>query len=71
VEPRLRKVELHGMARTLKDAPGLMGQVKYTAWVPGLALATDIPQLLKGLGDRAGVKGWLEPGKEKRREGYT
>jgi len=71
VEPRLRKVELHGMARTLKDAPGLMGQVKYTAWVPGLALVTDIPELLKGLGDRAAVKGWLEPGKEKRREGYT
>jgi hypothetical protein len=59
------------LLRSLKDAPGLIGQVKYTAWVPGLALATDIPQLVKGLGKRAAVRGWLEPGEEKPREGYT
>ncbi len=70
-EPRLPRVELHGLARTLRDAPGLMGQVRYTAWVPGLALATDIPQLLKGLKDRAAVRRWLRPGEEKPREGFT
>lgn len=71
VEPKLPKLELHGLLRSLKDAPGLIGQVTYTAWVPGLALATDIPQLLRGLGKRAVVRGWLEPGEEKPREGYT
>jgi len=71
VEPRLPKVELHGLPRTLKDAPCLIGQVKYTAWVPGLALLTDIPQLLKSLGDRAVVRRWIDPGDENPREGYT
>jgi hypothetical protein len=70
VEPGLPPIELHGMARTLRDAPGLIGQVPYTAWVPGLALVTDVPQLLAGLGRRATVKRWLEPGKEPGREGY-
>ena len=70
VEPGLPQIELHGMARTLRDAPGLIGQVPYTAWVPGLALVTDVPQLLAGLGRRATVKRWLEPGKEPGREGY-
>ncbi|UCC68357.1 MAG: acetylxylan esterase [Armatimonadota bacterium] len=71
VDSDLPRVELHGLARTLKDAPGLIGQVKYTAWVPGLALVTDIPQLLKGLRGRAVVRRWLRPGEEKPREGYT
>jgi poly(3-hydroxybutyrate) depolymerase len=64
-------LELHGMARSLRDAPGLIGQIRYTAWVPGLALLTDVPQLLAGLGKRASVKQWLEPGAEPPREGYT
>jgi hypothetical protein len=39
--------------------------------VPGLALVTDIPQLLTGLRGRAVVRRWLKPGEEKPREGYT
>jgi dienelactone hydrolase len=70
VEAGFPKIELHGLLRTLKDAPGLGGQVNYTAWVPGLALETDVPQLLKGLGNRAVVRSWLKPGEEKAREGY-
>jgi len=64
-------IELHGMARSFRDAPGLVGQIPYTAWVPGLALLTDVPQLLAGLGKRAVVKRWLKPGGEPPREGYT
>jgi dienelactone hydrolase len=71
VELDFPSVELHGLPRTFKDAPGLMGQVRYTAWVPGLAKVTDIPQLLRGLGRRAVVRKWLKPGAEKAREGYT
>jgi hypothetical protein len=66
---RLPRLELHGMPRTFADAPGLAGQVSFTAWVPGLALVTDIPQLLAGLGKRARVRSWLKPGKEPVREG--
>jgi hypothetical protein len=71
VETEFPKMELHGLPRTLKDAPGLGGQVDYTAWVPGLAMETDVPQLLRALGKRAVVRGWLKPGEEKGREGYT
>ena len=71
VEPRLAPIVLHGMPRTLRDAPGLLGQIAYTAWVPGLALLTDVPQLLAALGERATVKQWLRPGDEPPREGYT
>jgi poly(3-hydroxybutyrate) depolymerase len=71
VEAEFPKVELHGLPRTLKDAPRLGGQVDYTAWVPGLAAETDVPQLLRALGKRAVVRGWLKPGEEKGREGYT
>ncbi|HUU53847.1 MAG TPA: acetylxylan esterase [Armatimonadota bacterium] len=71
VETGFPKVELHEMLRTLRDAPGMSGQVRYTAWVPGLALVTDIPQLLRGLGTRVRVRSWLKPGAEKPREGYT
>ena len=71
VETGFPKVELDGMLRTLREAPGMEGQVRYTAWVPGLALVTDIPQLVKGLRDRVTVKSWLKPGAEKPREGYT
>jgi hypothetical protein len=67
----LPKLELHGLARTFKDAPGLGGQVRYTAWVPGLATLTDIPQMLSALRGRAVVKSWLTPGAERPREGYT
>ncbi len=63
-EARLPKVELHGLLRSFTDAPGLEGQVRCTAWQPGLALATDIPQLLDGLGRRAVVKMWLKPSEE-------
>lgn len=68
VEAELPPVELHEMVRTLRDAPGLVGQLPLTAWVPGLALAADIPQLLRGLGRRAVVKSWLNPGEEPGRE---
>jgi hypothetical protein len=71
VEPDFPRVELDGMLRSFKDAPGMSGQVRYTAWAPGLALATDIPQLLKGLGTRARVVRWLTPGPEAAREGFT
>ena len=71
VETRFPNVQLNGMLRTLREAPGMGGQVRYTAWVPGLALVTDVPQLLKGLRDRVTVKSWLKPGAEKPREGYT
>jgi hypothetical protein len=49
----------------------MIGQVKYTAWAPGLATVTDIPQIVRSLGDRAIVRRWLRPGEEKPREGYT
>ena len=68
VEAKLPPVELHEMIRTLRDAPGLVGRVPLTAWVPGLALAADIPQLLRSLGRRAVVKSWLKPGEEPGRE---
>ena len=70
VEPRLPKVELHGLARTFADAPGLYGQVHFTAYPPGLALATDVPQLVAALGKRATVKGWLKPKGNVIREGF-
>ncbi len=70
-ERSLPRVELRGLLRTFRDAPGLIGQVKYTAWVPGLATVTDIPQMLNALGERVAVRGWLKPGEEKPREGYT
>jgi hypothetical protein len=65
------RIVLRGLARTLKDAPGLTKQVPYTAWVPGLAAVTDIPQMLAALRGRAVVKSWLKPGEELPREGYT
>ena len=71
VEPDFPPVELRGLARTLRDAPGLIGQVHYSAWVPGLAIETDVPQLLRALGKRAVVRKWLKPGEEQGREGYT
>jgi poly(3-hydroxybutyrate) depolymerase len=71
VEPDFPRVELHGLARTLKDAPGLIGQVHYSAWVPGLAMETDVLQLLRALGKRAVVRKWVKPGEEQGREGYT
>jgi poly(3-hydroxybutyrate) depolymerase len=71
VEPNFPVVELHGLPRTLKDAPGLIGQVHYSAWAPGLAMETDVPQLLRALGKRAVVRKWLKPGEEQGREGYT
>lgn len=71
VQPKLPPIELRGMPRSLRDAPGLVGQVPYTAWVPNLALLTDVPQLLRALGKRATVKRWLKPGEEPEREGYT
>jgi hypothetical protein len=70
-EPRLPKVELHGLLPSFADAPGMEGQVRYTAWVPGIALATDVPQLLSALGRRAVVKSWLTPKGNVIREGYT
>jgi len=69
VDAKLPRVELHEMVRTLRDAPALVGRVPLTAWVPGLALTADIPQLLRGLGTRAVVKSWLKPGEEPGREG--
>lgn len=71
VETRCPVVELHGLARSLRDAPGLVGQVPYTAWLPGLALYTDIPQMVSALGDRVIVRSWLKPGEEAPAEGYT
>jgi poly(3-hydroxybutyrate) depolymerase len=71
IEQDFPVVELHGLARTLKDAPGLIGQVHYLAWVPGLAIETDVPQLLRALGKRSVVRKWLKPGEEQGREGYT
>jgi poly(3-hydroxybutyrate) depolymerase len=71
VEADFPRIELHQMLRTLRDAPGMGGQLGYTAWVPGLVLVTDVPQLLRGLGKRAVVRKWLKPGEEKPREGYT
>ena len=71
VEPRLPKVELHGLLRTFADAPGLEGQARYTAWVPGIALATDVSHLVSALGRRAAVKSWLKPRGNVIREGYT
>jgi dienelactone hydrolase len=65
------RIELRGVARTFKDAPGLAKQVPYTAWVPGLAAVTDIPQMLAALRGRAVVKSWFRPGEELPREGYT
>jgi hypothetical protein len=53
------------------EAPGLDGQVRYTAWVPGIALATDIPQLLSALGRRVAVKGRPKPKGNVIREGFT
>jgi hypothetical protein len=41
------------MPRSFADAPGLSQQMSFAAWVPGLALATDIPQLLASVGKRA------------------
>jgi hypothetical protein len=70
-EERLPKVELHGLARSFRDAPGLGGQLRYTAYTPGLALATDIPQLLSRLGRRAVVKSRLKPGEGMAREGFS
>jgi hypothetical protein len=69
IEPKLPRLELHGMPRTFADAPGLSERMSFTAWVPGLALVTDIPQLLASVGKRAKVKGWFKPGKEAWREG--
>jgi len=71
VETHFPKIELHGLLRTLKDAPGLAGRLPYTTWVPGLALVTDVPQLVKGLRARVTVRSWLRPGEEKPREGHT
>ncbi len=71
VDAELPPVEVHGLLRTFQDAPGLVGQVHYTAWVPGLAALTDIPQMLDALGERVTVKRWLTPGAEPPREGYT
>jgi len=71
VEPRLPKAELHGLLRSFLEAPGLDGQVRYTAWVPGIALATDIPQLLSALGRRVVVKGRPKPKGNVIREGFT
>jgi hypothetical protein len=71
VEAGLPRVELHGLARSFRDAPGLGGQLRYTAYPPGLALATDIPELLAGLGRRAVVKSRLKPGEEMAREGFS
>ena len=70
-EPDFPHIDLNGLMRTLKGAPGMAGQVRYTAWVPGLAIVTDISQLLMGLGDRAKVQSWLKPGEEKPMEGFT
>jgi poly(3-hydroxybutyrate) depolymerase len=70
-EERLPKVELHGLARSFRDAPGLGGQLRYTAYTPGLALVTDIPELLSRLGRRAVVKGRLKPGERMAREGFS
>jgi len=70
-EPSLPPVELRGLMKSFKDAPGLVNQVRYTAWVPGIAQVTDIPEMLAALGDRATVKAWLSPGEEPAREGYT
>lgn len=69
IEPRLPRIELHGMPKTFADAPGLSEKMSFTTWVPGLALVTDIPQILAGLGKRARVKSWLKTGKEVAREG--
>jgi hypothetical protein len=63
------RVELHGMVPTLRDAPGLVNQIPHSAWVPGLALVTDIPQLLAGLGGRVKVRRWLQPREEPVSEG--
>ncbi|MBN1458717.1 MAG: hypothetical protein JXA57_04220, partial [Armatimonadetes bacterium] len=71
VETNFPRIELHGLLRTLKDAPGLAGQLRYTAWIPGLGLVTDVPQVVKGLGQRVTVRSWLRPGEESPREGYT
>lgn len=71
LEPRLPKVELHGLLRSFADAPGLDGQVRYTVWAPGIALATDVPQLLSNLGRRAVVKRWARPKGNVIREGFT
>jgi len=57
------------MPRSFADAPGLSQQMSFAAWVPGLAFATDILQLLASVGKRAKVKRWLDPGKEVWREG--
>ncbi len=70
VEAGFPRIELYGLMRTLKQAPSMGGQVHYTAWVPGLALETDVPQLLKALGARAAVNRWLKPGVERPQEGY-
>ncbi len=71
VERDFPTVELDGLPRTLAEAPGLMGQVRYTAWAPGLALAADIPQLVRALRGRVRVRKWLKPGEERPREGLT
>jgi len=71
VEPRLPKVELHGLLRSFADAPGLDGQVRYTTWVQGIALATDVPLLLASLGPRAVVKARPNPKGNVTREGFT
>jgi len=71
VEPEIPKVELHGLLRRFADAAGLAGQVRYTAWAAGMALATDVPQLLAAAGKRAVVKRWLKPGDDAILEGYT
>ncbi|MGD0112865.1 MAG: dienelactone hydrolase family protein [Armatimonadota bacterium] len=69
IDPNLSRLELYGMPRTFADAPGLSQHMSFTAWAPGLALITDIPQLLASVGKRAKVKSWLKPGKEVWREG--
>ena len=70
-EPSVPAAELRGLMKSFADAPGMVGQVRYTAWVPGIAAVTDIPQMLEALGERATVKAWLTPGEELPREGYT
>jgi dienelactone hydrolase len=70
VDRGVPRVELHGMLPSLKEAPRLVNRIPHSAWVPGLALVTDIPQLLAGLRDRAKVRQWLKPGEEAVREGW-
>ena len=70
VEADLPKVELHALLRTFQEAAGLSGQVRYTAFAPGMALATDFPQLLAQLGQARGGEGVAEARPRCIREGY-